>query len=88
MTDRGVRGRRLARQLAKAAKPDRSATDLAAIKAREAQLRLAIERGVMVDCGPFTMAQLGLFPIYGDRKGRLWRNEGGVLTLVGGSYER
>lgn len=58
---------------------------LAAVKAREAAVRDAIGCGeATVEIGPFNMGQLGLCPIYGDRHGRLWRNEGGMLTLVRG----
>jgi hypothetical protein len=57
--------------------------NMAAIKGREAAVRDAIRRGEpMVEAGPFNVAQLGLYPVYGDRQGRLWRNEGGVLVLV------
>lgn len=63
---------------------DREASDLAAVKAREAAAREAIARGdYQVEIGPFVARQLGLFPIYGDRQGCLWRQEGGTLILVG-----
>lgn len=64
---------------------DRQAADLAAIKAREENVRSAIRRGEpSVDTGPFGMDQLGLHAVVADRWGRMWRVDGTALTLISG----
>lgn len=62
---------------------DRVARDMAAIKARESEVRQAIARGdTVVDAGPFGMSQLGLLPVIADEWGRLWIVHGSKLERV------
>lgn len=64
----------------------REASDLAAIKAREAGVLAAIQRGdPEVDMGPsvFTWGQLRLVPVVADERGRLWAQYGCRLVLLG-----
>lgn len=63
---------------------ERSARDLAAVKARESAVKDAIRRGEPeVDCGPFGASQLGLLPVVADEWGRLWVVRGQKMTLAG-----
>jgi len=62
---------------------DKAKTALAAIKAREAEARAAIERGESeIEIGQFAMPQLGLSVAVADRFGRIWRVDGTKLVLV------
>lgn len=64
--------------------PDKATDAMAAIKAREATARAAIERGdAVVEIGQFAMPQLGLSVAVADRFGHLWRVEGAKLVLIG-----
>lgn len=64
---------------------ERQAADLAAIKAREENVKDAIRRGEpSVDTGPFTAYQLDLHAVMADRWGRMWRVDGTKLTLISG----
>jgi hypothetical protein len=63
----------------------RAQRDLAAIKAREADVRAAIDRGdaKISGAGGFTMEQLGLRLAMVDANGRFWRDSGGgELVLI------
>jgi len=62
---------------------DKAKTALAAIKAREAEARAAIERGeAEIEIGQFAMPQLGLSVAVADRFGRIWRVDGTKLVMV------
>lgn len=63
----------------------REASDLAAVKAREAAVLAAIQRGdPEIECGSFGMSQLRLRPVVADEWGGLWICDGTKLrsTLV------
>lgn len=61
----------------------RAARDLAAIKAREADVRAAIDRGDdIVPVGGFTAPQLGLALTFADAKGQIWRLGADTLTRI------
>lgn len=56
---------------------------MAAIKAREAEVRAAVDAGgLVVEVGPFNMQQLGLSVAVVDKAGRIWRLDGSTLTRV------
>lgn len=67
---------------------DRESADMAAIKAREAAVMAAIQRGDReIECGSFGVSQLRLLPVMADRWGRLWMVDGTRLVKWWGGGE-
>ena len=63
---------------------ERSAQDIAAIKARVQAIRDLIYAGAwQVDGGRYPPAQVGLRPVYCDQWGKLWRDDGDKYTRIG-----